>query len=224
MDRLYLKSWQYNCGKMLMEFDRILRKNGAKLCKSYNKGCMATNRTLTDAIGDLERRIERCYKTINLEPEKYLARKEYVSRLEQQLAELKSIPNEPILLKYTSWASGGYIGYVHNSDYYYIEFSDNPFFEPMYQKIRLNKNNKYFNRCYISNIKNLTIPDEMLSYRCSKETIRQMAEQTWDIMCNSSYSETYKERKRVQVKNIYDGGYHYETVEVPFKNKIELED
>lgn len=47
---------------------------------------------------------------------------------------------------------------------------------------------------------------------CAAADRREAANLIYNILINAPYSEIHREYKKERVSNLYDGGYHYETI------------
>jgi hypothetical protein len=108
--------------------------------------------------------------------------------------------------------SSGWIHFTLNGYYYSFSFADNPFFEDVYMKIRL-ENGSYIGEYYANTIEDKTYYlDELWSACASESTINDVAKRILDVMETGDSSKRIIEKERKRVPNTYNNGYHYETI------------
>lgn len=201
-ERLYPATWEYNAACILTELAVIVTNNGGKV-KPLKKAIIS-NRTLDSAKREYREKVERfteLEKTNHIE-----ARAAAIKTYTEKLEKLESVSNEPITVTHTS-----YITFVHDGYKYYYEVSDNPFFEFHYNKVVV-KNGKCSRDIYSDEDKKEWLYDCFFSATCSTADIKEAANMIFNMLVSAKPSEIYRERTRQRVANIYDGGYHYETV------------
>lgn len=126
-----------------------------------------------------------------------------------------------------SW-SGFYAGFIYNSNYYYFQLDDNPFFEALLYKIKLDNNNNYIGMRYAYTENDLFKDDIIkdaikINYFSGFEVFKKYSNKTLlkyarvyyenyfkKYILNIRDSEIVHEKKRVN--NYYDGGFHYENI------------
>ena len=126
-----------------------------------------------------------------------------------------------------SW-SGFYAGFIYDSNYYYFQLDDNPFFEALLYKIKLDNNYNYVGMRYAYTENDLFKDDAIkdaikINYfngfavfkKYSNKTLLKYARVYYEnyfkkYVLNIRDSEIVHEKKRVN--NYYDGGFHYENI------------
>lgn len=209
--RLYLNSWEYNMARVISELGRIVQERGGR-CKPM-KYALVSNRQIYNKIHELEKDIE-CY-TRNLDlfkdAEKIEKLKSVIEKKRGELEQLKTeAENEtPVKVEYTS-----YIDFVLNDTRYYFEIDDNPFF-PVHALKTPVKNGKYSRDAYCFEIETPWAVDELLLRSATETTVKETARAILEQLASAKNSGIYRDGKKQRVPNIYDGGYHYETVYRP---------
>lgn len=204
-ERLYLATWEYNASRILTELAKIVINSGGKV-KPLKKAIIT-------------------YRHIDSEKRKYKEKIEHLTELEktnhnntraaaiinyrEALEALEKVNNDPITVTHTS-----YINFVYDGFYYYYQVDDNPFFEFFYIKT-LVKNGRYSRDTYLTEDKKEWLFDCFFTYNCSSSDVVEAANHIFNMLIQAKPSEIHKETKREKVANIYDGGYHYETIRTP---------
>ena len=197
--RLYLTSWQYNCARVMTQLAKLVEAKGGKVKHGYT--LLVNNRSINEKIREIESHIEGMRKVgekLNKELD--------LSKTEAELAALKAIPNEPITI-----TQDLYIVFVLNGIYYYYEANDNPFFDFRYTKTPV-VNGKYSSRACSDEMDKTWTRDEMFGFECSEEVINSAAEALLDMLIKAELSVKRLESTKQRVPNLYNDGYHYETV------------
>jgi hypothetical protein len=57
--------------------------------------------------------------------------------------------------------------------------------------------------------------DCFFSWNCSDADIKEAANLIFNMLCTAPFSEIMRDQRRERVPNMYDGGYHYETICAP---------
>ena len=197
--RLYLTSWQYNCARVMTQLAKLVEAKGGKV--KYDYTLLVSNRSINEKIREIESLIEGMRKVgekLNKELD--------LSKIEAELAALKAIPNEPITV-----TQDLYIVFVLNDVYYYYEADDNPFFEFRYIKTPV-VNGKYSSRACLDEMDKSWTRDEMFGLECPEEVVNSAAEALFDMLIKAEPSVKRLETTKRRVPNMYNDGYHYETV------------
>lgn len=113
---------------------------------------------------------------------------------------------------------GGYTTFVLDGDYFYVELDDNPFFEFHCSRIPLDSNGKYVGT-YCSNelSKKEWLYDCLFGHDICDADLKECFQLFLNEVLKMPKSQRYYERKRTRVPNRYDGGYHYEMIDVSDK-------
>ena len=129
-----------------------------------------------------------------------------IEKKEKELKELEQIKNDPITVTNTS-----YISFVLENTYYYFQLDDNPFFEFLLVKTPV-KNGKYSQDAAAEETEKSWLEDQFLKIGCSDKDINDAAKKIFDMLVASKNSSIILDKKRVRVQNLYNSGYHYETI------------
>lgn len=204
-ERLYPATWEYNAARITTALAKIVENYGGRV--KYGRSAIISNRTINSAIYEKERRIEQL-KLLNAETEKEI-RTAAIKSFEKEIEELKQIKNDPIRVTHT-----GYITFVLENNYYYFSTDRNPFFPFYYIKTPI-KNNKYSKDACCMEDKKEWLFDCFLSWDCGDADIKEGAHLIFNMLCNAPFSQIIRDSKKTRVNNIYDDGYHYETIYAP---------
>ena len=113
-----------------------------------------------------------------------------------------------------------YIKFIYNGYVYYIEFPSNVFDDICVSK-RECKNFVTTQRSYMTKLESSC---EIMEQMCSEQEYNtSMYEDIAEKIISEIISmkmNLYVERKKVRVSNVYNTGYHYESVVVPFSEKF----
>lgn len=237
---LYYSSWKYNAARITTELARIAENNGATV-KPGLKNAFLVNRSMMEIRRDAEKDLERLeeardmwadkiknidlamdcaavtleeLESLNEERDKV---EERLHRVEERskstcakLADLAGRDNGP-----TPISHDGYISFVLEGNYYYVEFADNPFFDHHYQKTAV-RNGRRSRDAYLEKLEALEkFGDPVLGYNFTSEDVREAAEMVFHYLVNAPASGIHREKTRRRVPNTYNSGYHYETVYEP---------
>ena len=116
---------------------------------------------------------------------------------------------EPITVTHTS-----YISFVLNETYYYYQVNDNPFFEFYYNKTPIKKG-KRSGDAGLEADKKEWLFDCFFKSGCPDEDITEAAYLIYNMLINAKNTPIIRDKTRKRVSNLYDGGYHYETIYAP---------
>lgn len=117
---------------------------------------------------------------------------------------------EPIRIYGQSW-----ICFVLDDMYYHISLDDNPFFDFHIMKTPV-VNGKRRKNVYMKNLSRDWVYDCLFSTTTDADA-KEIALQLFNIALQAKTSEVYHDKKRIQVRNTYNNGYHLETVYEPDK-------
>lgn len=201
-ERLYLSSWNYNAALITSELANIVKDNGGRV--KPTRTAIISNRTITEMENKYRSDIERLEK---LEPNE--KRNAYIEKLKNASSELNKINNDPVAVTHL-----GGIVFTLNNTFYHYWVDDNPFFEFYYVKTPI-VNGKYSKDTCCEEDKKEWLYDCFFKYGCSKEDIREGANLIFNMLVKANNSIIRRDSKKQRVPNIYDGGYHYETVYNP---------
>lgn len=204
-ERLYLATWEYNAARILTELARIVINHGGRV--KPLKNAIISNRTADSARREYKEKIERfteLEKTSHNES-RVSAIKEYSKKLEA----LEKVNNDPVMVTHTD-----YINFVYDDFYYCYQVNDNPFFDFCYHKTPV-KNGRYSRDTYSIEDKKEWLFDCFFRCDCSFVDVVKAANFIFDMLVQAKPSQIHIESKKQRVANLYDGGYHYETVRTP---------
>lgn len=203
--RLYPATWEYNAARITTELARIVENHGGRV--KYGNAAIISNRSISGALMEKEQRATQL-KALNAENEKEI-RTAAIKALEKEIEELKQIDNTPRRVTHTS-----YISFVLDNNYYYFSVDSNPFFPFHYIKTPVN-NNKYSQDACCEEDKKEWFFDCFFSWKCSDADIKEGANLIFNMLCNAPFSEIMRDNRRQRVHNLYNNGYHYETIYAP---------
>lgn len=203
--RLYPATWEYNAARITTELAKIVENHGGRV--KYGNAAIISNRSINNAIFEKENRIEKL-KMINAENEKE-TRTAAIKEFEKEIDELKQIKNDPIHVTHT-----GYITFILDDNYYYFQTDSNPFFDFYYIKTPI-KNNKYSKDACCMEDKKEWLFDCFFLWDCCNADIKEGANLIFNMLCNAPFSKIIRDSRKTRVNNLYDGGYHYETIYAP---------
>ena len=111
--------------------------------------------------------------------------------------------------------NGTYIRFVLDGYLYYFQIDDNPFFPFYYSKYQINPNNTYCKDVYSEELDKDWLFDCYWRNDCTNEERQQAAETILNILINAPKGKVHRDTVKQRVPNIYDNGYHYETITKP---------
>lgn len=127
----------------------------------------------------------------------------------EKLQELQKVDNTPIKTGYIS-----YLSFVLDGNYYYYQIDENPFFDFHYIKTPVKSGRRSCDAIY-KNDKKEWVADCFFTSFCTNEEVKTAAGYIFDMLTSAPVSKIRLDTKRRRVPNLYDGGYHYETVAAP---------
>lgn len=201
-ERLYPDTWSYNGARIMSKLAEVVVENGGRVkpCKK----AVISNRSIEDMKMKISEKID-LYKSLEEKTHKDL-RAAAIEKKEKELKELEGVKNDPIVVTHTS-----YISFIYDNTYYYYQMDDNPFFEFLLVKTPI-KNNKYSRDAALEETKKTWLEDQFLKIGCSEKDINDAAKKIFDMLVSSKNSSIILDKKRVRVQNLYNSGYHYETI------------
>lgn len=116
---------------------------------------------------------------------------------------------DPITVTHTS-----YISFVLEEVYYYYQLSDNPFFDFYYQKTPIEEE-KRSRDASLEVDERKWLFDCYFKSNCKQREIDKAANLIFEMLCSAPVSQIIRERYKKRVPNIYNDGYHMETVYKP---------
>ena len=197
---LYFTNWNYNAARILQRLEKLVIDNGGVIASTYS-GSFNTlytlhNRTLNGAIREQVERVQRL-EELNRD----------ASKAREELEELKNVNCPPIKTRFTTW-----IGFVLDNTYYNLSLDDNPFFPFHLQKIKVN-NLSYTGDFYMEEFNKEWFFDCLLSFHCNDAEIKEITNLLFNELQAAPLSGEYIETTKKRVPNLYNNGYHYETIQ-----------
>lgn len=210
-ERLYLNSWEYNMARALSELAKMVLDRGGR-CKPLHYA-MVTNRTSYNKAIELKGRVELYEQNINKYSNPELIDKLKAAlektRAECEQAKAAADNEKPVKVEYTSYITFTLDGYI-----YYFQIDNNPFFPVLASKTPV-KNGKYSRDAVLGEFEKEIAFDQMILSSASEQEINEVACLILDTLVNSNKSPIYRDGKKQRVPNVYNGGYHYETIYRP---------
>lgn len=210
-ERLYLKNWEYNMARVISELAKMVQDRGGR-CKRLPYA-MVTNRTNYNKAIELKSKLELYERNVKLfkdsEKIEKLERAIEKTRAEYEQAKAAADNEKPVKVEYTS-----YIDFVLDNTRYYFQIDDNPFFPVLASKTPI-KNGKYSRDAVLGECNTEWAVDELILRSATAETITTTAEKILEYLTGEKNSPIYRDGKKQRVPNVYNGGYHYETIYRP---------
>lgn len=204
---LYPATWEYNALLIVNELATVIENNGGRIKPGYRAGYIQ-NRSINSAIIEYQARAEKIAAVIDEYPDsdKNETRRAALDKLNADIEKIKQIDNAPRRIEH-----GLYLSFVIGNGYYYMQLDSNPFFEFYYQKTPI-KDGRYSADVYLTELDKSWLYDCFFKMDCAAADRREAANLIFNILINAPYSEIHREYKKTRVDNLYDGGYHYETI------------
>lgn len=203
--RLYLSAWRYNAARVLTELARIVKNNGGTVAPKTP--ALIINRNLEGTVNEYTERL-RHLQTLQVEIGYNETRAAAIVTYSEKLQELQKVDNTPIKTGYIS-----YLSFVLDGNYYY-QIDENPFFDFHYIKTPVKSGRRSCDAIY-KNDKKEWVADCFFTSFCTNEEVKTAAGYIFDMLTSAPVSKIRLDTKRRRVPNLYDGGYHYETVAAP---------
>lgn len=203
-EKLYPSAFVYHTARILTELDKIVVNHGGRV--KPNHKTLIKNRGLHNAVQDLTQKIEYAKENTLIAEDRKRA---YLAKLEKELEDLEQIPNEWIEVSHTTW-----IEFVLEDYHYYYSVDDNPFFPWHYGKTPV-KNNRYSKDACLEEAEKEWLYDCFFGFRCSTADHVEAANMIFNMLMNAKPSIIRRDGTRQRVPNVYNSGYHYETVYKP---------
>lgn len=214
-ERLYLTSWEYNAARVLSRLEKIVSDNGGSvIVRDYNRYALISDRTLTACVKGAADDVERIRLSLDMHADnddgKNESRRAVLAERLAKLEHYQSIDNTPIRCRWFT-----YISFVLDGVYYSVDLDDNFLFPFHYQKIKLDADNSYRGDFYAEQFNKTWLFDSLLHCACSEDDIKESAQMLYNALMKNRFSGRHVEKERCRVPNVYDGGYHYETIVKP---------
>ena len=107
-----------------------------------------------------------------------------------------------------------YIKFLYKDVVYYFQIDRNPFF-PFYYSKALVKNGKFSKDTYLEEFSKEWLKDCFFTSDTTSADIRQAALSIFDDLKKANLSKIYRDKQRTRVANIFNDGWHWETVYNP---------
>lgn len=204
--RLYLSSWEYNAAKIISEIANIVENKGGRV--KLTNTAIISNRTLKSSIDEATERVDSLTTAIT-ERGNTDMRTTALINYSKNLAELKAINNDPILVTHTS-----YITFIHDDVYYYYQVDDNPFFEFYYIKTPIT-GGKRSRDASMEEDKKEWLFDCFFDFNAGNQDITEAANLIYNMLLNAKNTLIMRDSKKQRVENRYNSGYHMEIITTP---------
>lgn len=204
-ERLYPATWEYNAARIMTELAKIVENHGGTVKPLHN--AIISNRSVDSATREYTEKLTH-YKSIEKEHSNP-ALVDAIKSLTEKLEALAAVNNEPITVTHTS-----YITFTLDGFMYYYQVDSNPFFEFYYHKTPV-KNGRYSLDAGLTEDKKEWLYDCFFSASCSNADVVEAANLIFNMLVSAKASPIIRDGKRCRVANVYNSGYHYETVYSP---------
>lgn len=210
-NRLYLKNWPYNAALIMDELHNIVENNGGKVKPHTGAPTVISNHTLDSAIRKTTDRLNQLEAIEAEKPGQNQHRTEAIKQYRADLEKWQHIDNTPREVRHTTW-SASYITFTLDNMLYYYDTDDNPFFEFHYKKTPIAKDGTVSRDAYLMEDKKEWLYDCFMRFDTSDADRKEAANLIYNMLVKAPVSEIYREKRRMRVPNMYNNGYHYETV------------
>ena len=210
---LYLASWEYNAVQIIDELRQVIENHGGVIKPhTWDRYGYIVNRTLHTAIREKRDRAAQLDNMMKSDDATNInaARAKYAAELENEIAELETINNDPVRT-----LGALYVGFRLDDMYYAVYFDENPFFPFHYSKTPIRGGKISRDACSMELNKAGWMWDCFLTFRCAAADRREAAELIFNQLMTANRSEIIRDKTRRRVANTYNSGYHYETVYTP---------
>lgn len=201
--RLYLSTWEYNAARVLTELARIVKNNGGTVAPKT--AALISNRNLEHTVEEYKERLQHL-QTLQVERGYNETRAAAIVTYSEKL---QKVDNTPIKTGCIS-----YLSFVLDGNYYYYQIDENPFFDFYYIKTPV-KSGRRSCDAIGKNDKKEWVADCFFTSFCTNEEVKTAAGYIFDMLTSAQVSKIRLDTKQRRVPNLYDGGYHYETVAAP---------
>lgn len=117
--------------------------------------------------------------------------------------------SEPITVTHTS-----YISFILDETHYYYQVNDNPFFDFYWSKTPV-RNGKYSKDAGLEADRKEWLFDCFFGSNCGQQDIIEAANLIFNMLCNAPMSKIIRDKRKQQVANTYNDGWHFEMVYAP---------
>jgi hypothetical protein len=202
IERLYLKSSEYNIARILTALAIVIENNGGTVVyKDYDKEYEITNRSIRNELNECEYRLDHARE---------IGAEKAIKIWSEKVNKLQAIFNEsteaqtPVKCTHLH-----YIRFVYEDHYYVYNVDSNPFF-PFYIEKYPIVNNEYDTNRYSIEDKKEWLYDCFFRPGVNDADIKEAANLIFNMLINSKCGQLVSDRKRVH--NTYDNRYHYEYI------------
>lgn len=223
---LYVENAKYKEVLLMKEMlKEVCKRGGFEVCEKGHEFMIKQtyklyNGNILFQISELQGKISKIEQAIcnnAKDTGNYKTRKKYLNETREKLKKLtqaKIESNAPICSR-----NFDSLSFVLSNKFYHVWFDENPFFdhhfikEPIYEN-GLTLNNYYAQAMEINDI----LGDFLLDYDFSNT--QNIASKIIDYLVSCKDCEQYFDYQKVRVPNLYDDGFHYETVKKNYNKKI----
>lgn len=202
---MWLASSEFNRARMIEALADLILSKGGKV-KFTGEGVEIKTRGYNKEIDDLEKCIER-----------YEKRGIDTTKVKEKLKNVKETKAKAPIIQSRFMTKFGFsalsISFVIDDVYYHFEDDDNPFFNALLTKVKIN-DGKYYGEYYSGLItveEKSYLYDDMWKGSASDEVILAAARELLTILDKAPFNERVVEKKRIRVPNTYNDGWHWET-------------
>ena len=208
-ERLYPSSWVYNSSRILSRLAILIENAGGNVKPLHT--AIISNRKNLDKIMDLQERIENWKQFTEKKPEYRETAQKAIKNAEKEITELQQAEQEPITVTHTT-----YLIATLDGKYIHVSFDDNPFFPFHLMKTPIRKNGtEYSKDAAMGEIKKDFLYDCFITGSAAEEDIKEAAALILNLIQAAPDSKIIRDGRRQRVRNVYNDGYHYETVYAP---------
>ena len=207
-ERLYPSSWVYNSSRILSRLAILIENAGGSV--KPMKTAIISNRKNLDKIVDLKERIENWKMFVEKKPEYKETAEKAIVNAEKEIVELQQAEQGPITVTHTT-----YLIATLDGKYIHVSFDDNPFFPFHLMKTPITETGKYSRDAAMEEIKKDFLCDCFITGSAAEDDIKEAAALILNMIQAAPDSKIIRDGHRQRVKNLYNSGYHYETIYAP---------
>ena len=210
-ERLYPASWEYNACRITTELAKIFENNGADVKPATP--AIISNRTADNAISEYAELIRTYEEHLNKTsgPERRARLENAIRENRERLEREQSAPNGPVTVTHP-----GYISAALDGIYYYFETDRNPLFPQYYLKTPIRDGKRSRDACLEETPKDFWMHDCFITGSASNADIKEAANLLFNFLTGTAPQSTIRrDKSRKRVANIYNDGWHWETVYSP---------
>lgn len=209
IQKRYLNTSTYNRCLVINQLRNMVKEKGGKLLK-HQCNYEVENRDIPIAIKEQTIKLERIAKRMDSGLKLTAKRDCYIKKIKEDIHEWKKINNAPVLIQGNCLS----LEFVYQGTYYHFWCDDNPLFPSYVVKTSLTKN-KIGRNYYAEELGESWLINSLFYWTCTPEDRMKAASILWEALMSAPMSRHFRETQKRRVPNLYNGGYHYETVEFP---------